>query len=47
MNQSLNPIEALGNIKSAYSNYVSSFQKFKNPTIKNWVDEKIKEGNLP
>ena len=46
MNQSLNPIEALENIKSAYSNYVSSFQKFKNPTIKNWVDDKIKEGNL-
>ena len=46
MNRSLNPIDALENIKSAYSNYVSSFQKFKNPTIKNWVDDRIKEGNL-
>ncbi|MDD2340370.1 MAG: DEAD/DEAH box helicase [Methanosarcina sp.] len=46
MKQSLNPVEALDNIKAAYRNYVSSFQKFKNPVIKDWVDEKIIEGNL-
>lgn len=46
MKQSLNPVEALDSIKAAYRNYVSSFQKFKNPVIKDWVDEKIIEGNL-
>ena len=46
MENSLNPVDALGDIKSAYRNYVSSFQRFKNPVIKDWVDEKIIEGNL-
>jgi len=46
MSQILNPLKALDNIKGTYRNYVSSFQEFKNPTIKKWVEESIKDENL-
>jgi ATP-dependent helicase YprA (DUF1998 family) len=42
----LNPFEALEDIRTAYRKYVTSFQRFKNPTIRDWVDEKLKEGTL-
>ncbi|MBK7386943.1 MAG: DEAD/DEAH box helicase [Methanothrix sp.] len=42
----LNPFGALEDICTAYRKYVTSFQRFKNPTIRNWVDEKLKEGTL-
>lgn len=40
------PLEALADIKDAYRCYVSSFQKFKNPVIRDWIDRKIEEGTL-
>ena len=40
------PLEALVDIKNAYRCYVSSFQKFKNPVIRDWIDRKIEEGTL-
>lgn len=46
MSQILNPLTALDNIKSTYRNYVGSFQEFKNPAIKKWVEEKVKDENL-
>ena len=46
MTQQLNPLSALDNIKSTYRNYVGSFQEFKNPAIKKWVEEKVKDENL-
>ncbi len=42
----LNPFKALEDIRDAYRKYVASFQRFKNPTIRDWVDEKLKEGTL-
>lgn len=46
MSQILNPLKALDNIKDTYRNYVGSFQEFKNPAIKRWVEESIKDENL-
>lgn len=46
MSQILNPLKALDNIKGTYRNYVGSFQEFKNPTIKKWVEDSIKDENL-
>lgn len=46
MSQILNPLKALDNIKGTYRNYVGSFQEFKNPVIKKWVEESIKDENL-
>jgi ATP-dependent helicase YprA (DUF1998 family) len=40
------PTEALDTIAGAYRTFVSSFQKFKNPVIKDWIDSRIEEGTL-
>ncbi|WAI00946.1 DEAD/DEAH box helicase [Methanogenium organophilum] len=40
------PIEALGFIRSSYRSFVNSFQKFKNPVIKEWIEQSIDEGTL-
>jgi len=45
-NSGFNPITALDEISEAYRIFVSSFQKFKNPIIRDWIDEKIKNGTL-
>ena len=45
-NERLDPFEALDEISAAYRKYVTSFQRFKNPTIREWVDEKLGEGTL-
>lgn len=42
----MNPFEALNNIQDEYRRYVFSFQRFKNPIIRTWVNDKIKEGTL-
>ncbi|MBA3045306.1 MAG: DEAD/DEAH box helicase [Euryarchaeota archaeon] len=42
----MNPFEALENIQEEYKRYVFSFQKFKNPTIKDWVEERVQGGTL-
>ncbi|WP_316967278.1 DEAD/DEAH box helicase [Candidatus Methanocrinis natronophilus] len=42
----MDPFEALKEIRTAYRKYVTSFQRFKNPTIRDWVDEKLEEGTL-
>jgi len=42
----MNPFQALKNIQEDYERYVFSFQKFKNPTIKNWVLNKVRRGTL-
>ncbi|WP_218133188.1 DEAD/DEAH box helicase [Methanofollis tationis] len=39
-------MQALDTISWAYRTFVSSFQKFKNPVIKDWIDERITEGSL-
>lgn len=46
MAKSFDPLEALDRIKNNYRTYVSSFQKFKNPAIREWIDERIDEGTL-
>jgi ATP-dependent helicase YprA (DUF1998 family)/ribosomal protein L37AE/L43A len=45
-NPSFNPVSALETIAGAYRTFVSSFQKFKNPVIKEWIDDRIEEGTL-
>lgn len=42
----MNPFEALGYVQDIYKTYVFTFQKFKNPTIQNWVHDRIGEGTL-
>ncbi len=42
----MNPFEALEYVQDIYKTYVFTFQKFKNPTIQNWVHDKIGEGTL-
>ena len=42
----LDPFEALKNARTAYRRYVTSFQRFKNPTIRDWVELKLDEGTL-
>ena len=44
--QKLDPFEALDNIRDAYRMYVETFQRFKNPMIKDWVGEKLAKGTL-
>jgi len=46
MIESLDPFSAVDKIKATYRQYVSSFQKFKNPTIREWVDDRIGKGTL-
>ncbi len=45
-NATLNPIVAIDEISEAYRIFVSSFQKFKNPIIRDWIDSEIKRGTL-
>jgi ATP-dependent helicase YprA (DUF1998 family) len=45
-NTTLNPISALDEITEAYRIFVSSFQKFKNPIIRDWIDAEIEKGTL-
>lgn len=42
----MNPFEALKNVQDEYKSYVFSFQRFKNPIIESWVNDKVKEGTL-
>lgn len=42
----MNPFEALKYVQDIYKTYVFTFQKFKNPTIQNWVHDRIGEGTL-
>ncbi len=42
----MNPFEALEYVQDIYKTYVFTFQKFKNPTIQNWVHDRIGEGTL-
>ncbi|RME24489.1 MAG: DEAD/DEAH box helicase, partial [Candidatus Zixiibacteriota bacterium] len=44
--QIFNPLSALRNIQDAYLQYVYTFQKFTNPAIAEWVQEKIRTGTL-
>jgi len=46
MTDSLDPFSAVDQIKATYRQYVSSFQKFKNPAIREWVDDRIGNGTL-
>lgn len=42
----MNPFEALEYVQDIYKTYVFTFQKFKNPTIQNWVHDRIGEGTF-
>lgn len=42
----MDPFEALRNIQEDYKRYVFSYQKFKNPTIRDWVLERVDQGTL-
>jgi hypothetical protein len=42
----MNPFAALSQIQSAYLTYVHTFQKFNNPTIQDWVAERVEQGTL-
>lgn len=45
-NSNFNPVLALESITEAYRTFVSSFQKFKNPVIREWIDGEIARGTL-
>ena len=42
----MNPFEVLNKIQSAYLSYVHTMQKFRNPAIRDWVAERVREGTL-
>lgn len=42
----MNPFQALDQVQSAYLNYVTTFQKFKNPAIRDWVLQRVQGGTL-
>jgi len=42
----MNPFETLRSVQDAYLQYVHTFQKFSNPTIRDWVAERVREGTL-
>lgn len=42
----MNIFENLQTLQDAYSSYVFTFQKFRNPVIKEWVHDRIKKGTL-
>ena len=42
----MNPFETLSYVQDMYKTYVYTFQKFKNPVIKEWVLNRIAEGTL-
>lgn len=46
LRHAFNPISALRSIQAAYLQYVYTFQKFTNPNIAGWVEEKIRSGTL-
>ena len=37
----MNPFEVLNEVRNAYKTFVHTFQQFKNPTIRDWVGEKV------
>ena len=41
-----NPFETLDAVRDAYRRYVTTFQKFKNPAIREWVAERVDQGTL-
>ena len=41
-----NPFETLDAVRDAYRRYVTTFQKFKNPAIQGWVQERVDQGTL-
>jgi len=42
----MNPFQVLKNVQNAYKIYVSTFQKFKNPVIRDWVTKNLDRGTL-
>jgi superfamily II DNA/RNA helicase/ribosomal protein L37AE/L43A len=42
----VNPFEILEYSKDKYNTYVYTFQKIKNPVIKDWIETRTKQGNL-
>ena len=40
------PIEAMSFIRSSYRSFVNSFRKFKNPVIKEWIEQSIDDWTL-
>ncbi len=41
-----NPLAALRSVQDTYLQYVHTFQKFTNPTISEWVMERVRQGTL-
>ena len=42
----MNVFNAVDNLRETYQRYVFTFQKFRNPAIQEWVNEKMSEGGL-
>lgn len=42
----MNVFEVLSDVQAEYLKYVHSFQKFRNPAIRDWVAERLKAGTL-
>ena len=46
MSKQVNPFLALDEVKASYRRYVETFQRFRNPVIKQWVDKQIRSGTV-
>ncbi len=42
----MNPFDILANVQADYLTYVRTFQRFQNPTIRDWVMDRIEHGTL-
>lgn len=42
----MDPFQVLSDVQATYLTYVHTFQKFKNPAIKDWVSDRLKAGTL-
>ena len=42
----MDPFDSLNKVQDEYKSYVFTFQKIKNPVIREWISEKIAEGQL-
>src|SRR5579862_1990635 len=42
----MNPFLTLREVREAYQRYVGTFQRFQNPVIRRWIDERVEAGTI-
>jgi hypothetical protein len=42
----MNPFLTLSDVQNAYRRYVNTFQRFLNPTIRDWIGQRVETGSI-